>query len=657
LWGEAGELWDPRGRLPDYSYAGYHSGEEPIPDVSVAANLKTDFGAAGNGVTDDTNALKNAISSTNSGAILIPAGTYIISDRINIAKNNIVLRGEGSGTSGTILRFTKSLADVTGNTSPWCYGQGGMIWIGQIGGSAVGSKLASVTSGASRCDTTLTLSGTAGISAGQYVVLKMTDASDQSLMRHLHDDRVEPGTCNGQSIRWPVKVKSVSGSTIELEQPLRFDVRTNWGPGIYQYNPTKEVGVENIRIEFPDLQAASHLAEKGYNPLVFGGALNCWARNLIIKNADNGPDFNSVTKCCTVADVKHTAFSGRKHSSGHYGHHGFSFDTDAHDNMLTDFEINYYIHDVTVNHKASGNVIRNGIGENMCFDHHKDAPFANLFCNINIGTGSRPYSGSGNACAGPRSGAWETFWNITYNEVGKKLYLFTEFPTGNLVPGRTNITDTNTVVWSETIDNITPEDLYLSQLERRLGSSPASRVNRPVIQPNGGTFTSSVNITITCAAADAQITYTTDGSEPTQSSTLYTGPFTLLQNTTVKAKAFKSEFNDSYTVSASFTIEDTQNTQVPLNQLEEVKVYPNPYISSGSNPITFASSGATSKDVTIYTISGKLVKKLQIHAGGTKVDWDAVNEKGNKIKSGLYIYIIADSEGNKKTAKLVISNK
>ncbi|MGZ8920969.1 MAG: hypothetical protein ACXW3L_08290, partial [Limisphaerales bacterium] len=29
LWGAAGEKWDARSRLPDFSFAGYHRGEKP----------------------------------------------------------------------------------------------------------------------------------------------------------------------------------------------------------------------------------------------------------------------------------------------------------------------------------------------------------------------------------------------------------------------------------------------------------------------------------------------------------------------------------------------------------------------------------------------------------------------------------------------------
>ena len=48
LWGEAGEKWSPRSRLPDFSRAGYRNGERLIPDVPVVTNVM-DFGAVGDG--------------------------------------------------------------------------------------------------------------------------------------------------------------------------------------------------------------------------------------------------------------------------------------------------------------------------------------------------------------------------------------------------------------------------------------------------------------------------------------------------------------------------------------------------------------------------------------------------------------------------------
>ena len=52
LWGEAGELWLPGSRLPDFSYAGYHAGEAELPTPEVVLDV-TDFGANGQDEEDD----------------------------------------------------------------------------------------------------------------------------------------------------------------------------------------------------------------------------------------------------------------------------------------------------------------------------------------------------------------------------------------------------------------------------------------------------------------------------------------------------------------------------------------------------------------------------------------------------------------------------
>lgn len=74
-----------------------------------------------------------------------------------------------------------------------------------------------------------------------------------------------------------------------------------------------------------------------------------------------------------------------------------------------------------------------------------------------------------------------------------------------------------------------------------------------VISPNGGTFTGSQTVTITCAAPDAVIYYTTDGSTPTVDSTKYAGSFTLTASATVKAFAVSADAAASDIVTAVFT--------------------------------------------------------------------------------------------------------
>lgn len=62
-------------------------------------------------------------------------------------------------------------------------------------------------------------------------------------------------------------------------------------------------------------------------------------------------------------------------------------------------------------------------------------------------------------------------------------------------------------------------------------------------------------VTLSCETEDAEIRYTLDGREPTEKSMLYTGPFAIDDTTTVKAKAFKTDWFDSETATATFTRE------------------------------------------------------------------------------------------------------
>lgn len=79
-----------------------------------------------------------------------------------------------------------------------------------------------------------------------------------------------------------------------------------------------------------------------------------------------------------------------------------------------------------------------------------------------------------------------------------------------------------------------------------------SKLDAPVITPNGSKFRGSVEVSIT-AQEGATIFYTIDGSDPTANSIKYTAPFTITQDTTVKAVAIKENCHDSEIATAEFT--------------------------------------------------------------------------------------------------------
>ncbi len=82
---------------------------------------------------------------------------------------------------------------------------------------------------------------------------------------------------------------------------------------------------------------------------------------------------------------------------------------------------------------------------------------------------------------------------------------------------------------------------------------PKPICSNPVIKPNGGIFIDNVEVIITVTEpADADVYYTLDGTEPSDSSTLYTGPITLTETTHIKTRVFATDYDSSDIVVALF---------------------------------------------------------------------------------------------------------
>jgi alpha-tubulin suppressor-like RCC1 family protein len=79
-------------------------------------------------------------------------------------------------------------------------------------------------------------------------------------------------------------------------------------------------------------------------------------------------------------------------------------------------------------------------------------------------------------------------------------------------------------------------------------------LSAPSFSAGTGTYTTSVAVSLTAAQAGATIRYTTDGSQPSGTSTIYTGPLTIDHTMTVVARAFHPDYTTSTSASATFTI-------------------------------------------------------------------------------------------------------
>jgi alpha-tubulin suppressor-like RCC1 family protein len=75
----------------------------------------------------------------------------------------------------------------------------------------------------------------------------------------------------------------------------------------------------------------------------------------------------------------------------------------------------------------------------------------------------------------------------------------------------------------------------------------AWRLPRPTMSPPPGYYTAAVDVTIATPVAGAVVRYTTDGTEPTEASTLVTGPIPIAGSIELKARTFKAGWAPSAT--------------------------------------------------------------------------------------------------------------
>ena len=79
-----------------------------------------------------------------------------------------------------------------------------------------------------------------------------------------------------------------------------------------------------------------------------------------------------------------------------------------------------------------------------------------------------------------------------------------------------------------------------------------SMVKTPEFSPKGGMFFEPMNVSITCATEGATIYYTTDGTDPTTASTVYTEPLNIDASITIKAIAVTAD-DESWIAEATYT--------------------------------------------------------------------------------------------------------
>lgn len=129
------------------------------------------------------------------------------------------------------------------------------------------------------------------------------------------------------------------------------------------------------------------------------------------------------------------------------------------------------------------------------------------------------------------------------------------------------------------------------------------QVATPTFNPAAGSFSTAQNVTINCSTEDATIYYTTDGTMPTTSSSIYSTAISVSETTTIKAIAVKTNMADSEVATGTFTI-------IPVLHTTHTPTTPFPYYGgsdtfnfSVTNPVTGATVTAVADNWITPTVS------------------------------------------------------
>jgi hypothetical protein len=224
-WDNAGDLiYTPTGRadrIPDFSNVGYRSGVVGIPNVPVALTVHP-------GVGDDTALIQTAIDQVETmpfkadgfrGAVLLKAGEYQISGQLNIYASGVVIRGEGDGATGTVLRAT----GTSQRTLVRFAGSGSQSTVAGTTHEIV-DKYVPVGARSFQVDST------AGLTVGETVIVNRPTTTEwvAAIGMNLLDN---PWVAGDHEPNRDRVITRIEGNTITVDAPLTNSLDLNYGGG------------------------------------------------------------------------------------------------------------------------------------------------------------------------------------------------------------------------------------------------------------------------------------------------------------------------------------------------------------------------------------------------------------------------------------------
>lgn len=328
---------------------GVDGGIPAVPNIHSAG----EFGAVGDGVTDDADALQSALDALppGGGAVVVPPGTYLLKSQLRLA-DGAVLRG--SGASRTRLVFDLDGGDAIVAVT---YERG--AWLGVGSGFAGGS-------------TEIVVADASAIRVPTFA--QINQSNDPAIM---YTKKVFDQPWAERSVGEIVRIVKREGNRLILEQPLRFSYNARLKPRIRSVDAIERVGVEDLYIARIDKIEGSAIR--------FKNVAWAWVRGVESEMTIESHVTAEVVYRCEIRD------SYFHHAHRYDGGNGYGVELDRHTTgcLVENNVFSNLRHSMVVQVGANGNVFgynysRDPVASNPDWDPadiclHGHFPFGNLF--------------------------------------------------------------------------------------------------------------------------------------------------------------------------------------------------------------------------------------------------------------------------------------
>lgn len=470
--------------IPDFSGAGYRGGGVRLPEVPVQVELEAPEGDAGALIQAaiDKVAAMPADGQGFRGTVLLKKGVYRIEGSISIRTSGIVLRGEGTDESGTVLLGTGD----TRRTLVIIEGESGAVPVDNTE-TDIADLYVPVGARSFRVNSAYRFQ------VGDSVLIKRR--GNEAFIQEIGMDRIlqRPTDPNSTKQWQPFDllfdrvITEIDGNRITVDAPITCPIESRWGGGtIALYTDDgriQNVGVENLRgrSEFDptvtvEEEGTIHYVDENHagNFITFHNVKNGWVRDFTAANF--GFDVVTVksgSKWITIQDGANESMvsvvtGGRRSPFSANGQcclfQRLTSREDRHAFVLGARVCgpNVFLH-------CSTSEWYNTI------EPHQRWSVGGLFDNVggSIAIQDRQYYGSGHGW----SGAFYTAWNTSGELVVQKPPTAQNWSFGHVgAKGKEAFPPREQGAWISLGQHVEPQSLYLQQLKERLGEAAVEHI-------------------------------------------------------------------------------------------------------------------------------------------------------------------------------------